>query len=31
MNPPFDSLISQAVRETFGRLELMLNQETMGL
>jgi len=31
MNPPFDSLVSQAVRETFGRLELMLNQETMGL
>ena len=31
MNPPFDSLVSQAVRETFCRLELMLNQKTMGL
>ena len=31
MNPPFDSLVSQAVRETFCRLELMLNQKTMGI
>ena len=31
MNTPFDSLVSQAVRETFCRLELMLNQETMGI
>ena len=31
MNPPFDSLVSQAVRETFGRLELMLNPKTMSI
>jgi len=31
MKPPFDSLISQAVRETFCRLELMLDKETMDI
>jgi hypothetical protein len=31
MNPPFHSLVSKAVRETFCRLELMLSQETMGI
>jgi len=31
MKPPFDSLVSQAVRETFCRLELMLDQETMSI
>jgi len=31
MNPPFDSLVSQAVYETFCRLKLMLNQEAMGI
>jgi hypothetical protein len=31
MNPPFYSLVSEAVRETFCRLELMLSQETIDL
>ena len=31
MNPSLDSLISEAVHETFCRLELILSQETMGL
>jgi hypothetical protein len=31
MKPPFDSLVSQAVRETFCRLELMLDKETMDI